>query len=51
MAAVVIGKSSWPTLRVSHATRPGHTYIQIDAPLENILTMYDTADSYRSWRY
>ena len=24
---------------------PGHTYIQIDAPIENILTMYDTAQS------
>ena len=22
---------------------PGHTYIQIDAPLKNILTMYETA--------
>jgi uroporphyrinogen decarboxylase len=22
---------------------PGHTYIQIDAPIENIMTMYDTA--------
>jgi len=22
---------------------PGHTYIQVDAPIENILTMYDTA--------
>ncbi len=28
---------------------PGHTYIQIDAPMENIMTMYDTADSYRPW--
>jgi len=27
---------------------PGHTYIQIDAPLENIFTMYDTAFEYRS---
>ncbi len=26
---------------------PGHTYIQADAPLENILTMYETAHSYR----
>ncbi len=26
---------------------PGHTYIQVDAPLENILTMYKTAYSYR----
>lgn len=26
---------------------PGHTYIQIDAPLENILTMYRTAFEYR----
>jgi uroporphyrinogen decarboxylase len=25
---------------------PGHTYIQIDTPVENILTMYDTAYSY-----
>ena len=29
---------------------PGHTYIQIDAPLENILTMYETAYSYRKGR-
>jgi uroporphyrinogen decarboxylase len=26
---------------------PGHTYIQIDAPLENILAMYRTAAEYR----
>ena len=26
---------------------PGHTYIQADAPLENILTMYETAYAYR----
>ena len=26
---------------------PGHTYIQIDAPLENIIAMYETAYSYR----
>jgi uroporphyrinogen decarboxylase len=26
---------------------PGHTYIQVDAPLKNILTMYDTATRYR----
>ncbi len=26
---------------------PGHTYIQIDAPLENILTMYKTALEYK----
>lgn len=26
---------------------PGHTYIQVDAPLANIMTMYDTADAYR----
>jgi uroporphyrinogen decarboxylase len=26
---------------------PGHTYIQADAPLENILTMYETAYSYQ----
>jgi len=25
---------------------PGHTYIQVDAPLQNILTMYETAFSY-----
>ena len=25
---------------------PGHTYIQVDAPIENILAMYDTAASY-----
>lgn len=25
---------------------PGHTYIQVDCPLENIITMYDTAYSY-----
>ena len=29
---------------------PGHTYIQIDAPLENILTMYDTARTYVAGR-
>lgn len=27
---------------------PGHTYIQVDAPIENILAMYDTAREYRS---
>ena len=26
---------------------PGHTYIQPDAPIENIITMYDTAVNYR----
>ena len=26
---------------------PGHTYIQIDAPLENIITMYETARTYK----
>lgn len=26
---------------------PGHTYIQVDAPLENIITMYETAYTYR----
>ena len=26
---------------------PGHTYIQIDAPLENIMMMYDTASGIR----
>jgi len=26
---------------------PGHTYIQVDAPLENIMAMYDTAEGYR----
>jgi len=26
---------------------PGHTYIQADTPLENIMTMYDTAHAYR----
>ncbi|MHB0938439.1 MAG: uroporphyrinogen decarboxylase family protein [Armatimonadota bacterium] len=26
---------------------PGHTYIQVDAPLENILSMYEKAYSYR----
>jgi uroporphyrinogen decarboxylase len=25
---------------------PGHTYIQIDAPVENIMAMYDTAQAY-----
>jgi len=25
---------------------PGHTYIQIDSPIENIMTMYDTASTY-----
>ena len=29
---------------------PGHTYIQVDAPVENIVTMYDTAEQYRPWR-
>jgi uroporphyrinogen decarboxylase len=28
---------------------PGHTYIQIDAPVENILAMCETAFSYRPW--
>ncbi len=28
---------------------PGHTYIQVDAPLENITTMYETAFRYRPW--
>ena len=28
---------------------PGHTYIQIDAPVENILAMYDTAANYAPW--
>ncbi|MEJ2634353.1 MAG: uroporphyrinogen decarboxylase family protein [Calditrichia bacterium] len=28
---------------------PGHTYIQIDAPLQNILTMYETALGYYPW--
>ena len=29
---------------------PGHTYIQMDAPVENILAMYGTAAEYRtSW--
>lgn len=27
---------------------PGHTYIQIDAPIENIISMYETASSYSS---
>lgn len=27
---------------------PGHTYIQIDAPVENILAMYDTVYDYRT---
>jgi len=26
---------------------PGHTYIQVDSPLENILAMYETAAGYR----
>ncbi|MFH1007055.1 MAG: uroporphyrinogen decarboxylase family protein [Candidatus Latescibacterota bacterium] len=25
---------------------PGHTYIQVDAPMENIVTMYETAHAY-----
>ncbi|MCP4375353.1 MAG: hypothetical protein GY794_04150 [bacterium] len=29
---------------------PGHTYIQVDTPIENILTMYDTAQTYCSNR-
>ena len=28
---------------------PGHTYIQVDAPIPNILAMYETADQYRPW--
>jgi uroporphyrinogen decarboxylase len=28
---------------------PGHTYIQIDAPIENIMAMYETAHAYRPW--
>ena len=28
---------------------PGHTYIQVDAPLENIVAMYETAEAYRPW--
>jgi len=28
---------------------PGHTYIQVDAPIENILSMYRTAHDYRPW--
>jgi uroporphyrinogen decarboxylase len=27
---------------------PGHTYIQTDAPLENIMAMYETASEYRA---
>ena len=29
---------------------PGHTYIQVDAPLANVLAMYETANAYRPWR-
>ena len=28
---------------------PGHTYIQPDAPIENIMAMYETAATYRPW--
>lgn len=28
---------------------PGHTYIQVDAPLENIMAMYETASKYVPW--
>ena len=28
---------------------PGHTYIQIDAPLANIMAMYETAAHYHPW--
>ena len=28
---------------------PGHTYIQIDAPMENIIAMYETAYEYRPY--
>ena len=28
---------------------PGHTYIQIDAPLANIMAMYATAAHYHPW--
>ena len=27
---------------------PGHTYIQVDAPVENIMAMYETAFNYRT---
>lgn len=30
---------------------PGHTYIQVDAPLENILAMYETAANYQTTSY
>lgn len=29
---------------------PGHTYIQVDAPLQNILSMYKTAEEYRPYK-
>ena len=29
---------------------PGHTYIQVDAPVDNILAMYDTGRTYYPWR-
>jgi len=29
---------------------PGHTYIQIDSPIDNIMAMYDTASAYRRKR-
>jgi uroporphyrinogen decarboxylase len=28
---------------------PGHTYIQMDAPVQNIMAMYETAYTYRPW--
>jgi len=28
---------------------PGHTYIQVDAPIENIMAMYETACEYHPW--
>lgn len=29
---------------------PGHTYIEVDAALENITTMYEMAFRYRPWK-
>jgi uroporphyrinogen decarboxylase len=36
----ILGKDS------GYVIGPGHTYIQIDAPVENIMAMYETAVSY-----
>ena len=34
-------------MRGGYILGPGHTYIQVDAPLDNIMAMYETAYTYR----